>query len=243
MFLLKLNIFLTFFLLTKQKLFWNFLSSNDTNVIDLNKFNTFDNSKSDNKFVSIILLSIGHIYLEYNLGPTCTDIIPTKTSNSSCDLQGIVSKTQFLWNSMNKDGLIFNSFDGCYTNNNTSGTLFVTNNKNIEFTKILNKTHFWRTLQTIKIECKSLCKNIIYEICYVEQTEDEKENIIKAYKMAGYDYDWMHPKEVQQETNSNWFSDHQHIIPIVFGVISTLILISFTIYKYIKNRVCVINPK
>lgn len=247
MFLLKFQIFLSFFLLTKQELFWDFLSPNEfsanTNVIDLDKFNTFDNSQSNNQYFCMKFLSVGHVFMDYNPKPTCTvDYSPTESSNSSCHLHGLVKKSKFLWNFDKKDKLIFISFDGCYTNNNTTGTLLVTNNKNIDFNKMLNKTHFWREFNA-HIECEKLCK-IIYERCYIEQTEDDEKNIIKAYKMAGYDYDWMNPEEIQQvQEEVSWLNGHQqHLIPIVFGVISSIILISFAIYKYFKNKVCVVIP-
>lgn len=251
MFLLKFSIFLSLFLLTKQELFWNFLSSNEfsTNkkvpTLDLSKFSTLDNSQSINLTLCILFLSIGYAYLDYDRTgcSKCSHVNSTNnlTINSkSCNVHGIMKKAHFLRSYDHKEELIFISFDGCYTINpngsNLTGTLLVTNNITISYNKILNTTHYWKDLKTKYQQCNMLCKDVIIDRCYVEQTEADKKYLIRMFKLSGDKFEWMKPLEGETKM-SNWYSDHQQIIAIKFGIISGIILISLIIYKYGINKV------
>lgn len=249
MILLKFYIFLTLFLLTKQELFWKFLSSNefsteDNNaMLDMRQFTMYNNSNNYKNRLCLIFLSVGHVYIssEFECSHQCTKNVQLnerilQSNNSSWPKHhGKVKTSKFLRTYDNKDGLIFVSLEGCYTidenGTNSTGTFIITNNITIEYNQILNYNYFWTNIRVEKINCNILCEDLFFERCYVEMNEVEK-TYFRRVQIENRNGDlYLSPlKQV-----SNYFSYNKVFILIVFVILYVIISIC-TWYM------CIIKP-
>lgn len=244
MILFKLYIFLTLILLTKQDIFWNFLSSNEfstsnkTAILDLRKFAKNSQEAVENT-LCLEILSIGLVRIVYDSRCDCVPNrlvkhINESLTNTSCHLHGEVTITNYLKNSDAKDDLVFISFDGCNTiddhGKSTNGTFLVSNNVNIDYNEILNHDYFWKRISDDSwIQCNRLCNDLSFIRCYKELTKDEKKRLLYQFRDADRNKnDWMNP--VQEQQKPNWASGNELLIAIVFGVFLVVVMIVIVIY-------------
>lgn len=233
--MLKLFIFLKFFLLTKQEFFSNFYSSNEFTTydgiptLDLNKFTIYKNSNYPvNKFC-FIYLSAGHAYISSGSG--CSKYCPKNgkfthpNDSESCNLHGKPITGQYLRTYNNEDDLILISLEGCYSieenGSNLTRTFVITNNVKFQYNELLNKTYFWTKFSAEStLKCNLLCNNLMFDRCYFEQSEDEKKLFYKTFKHMD---DGFFISPLKQE--ANYFSYNIKILLIVFGVVCLIICV------------------
>lgn len=245
MFLLKFTIFLTIFLLTKQELIWNFFSSKEFSTkdkvpLDLKTFAIYNNSALVSRFC-LVYLSAGYAFIatEYECISQCLKNYSLNTieNDSSCNYDGFVKSAQVLRTYDIEDTLIFLSLEGCYSidenGSSSTGRFIITNNALFNYYELLNNTYFWANIFIgLDIKCNLLCKDLLFDICYIEQTDQQKEIFQKTLKHDDFLKSFF-ISPLKQEAND--FSHNIKIMLIVIGVVIFVIFFVYMIHALIKE--------
>lgn len=190
MIVLKLKIFVTLFLLTKQEQYWKYFPSNEFSTknmsthLDLKAFTKYEQlSEFNTNLHCLIIYEPGAIQL-IGQSKNCssnntftTDFGDMMINNRSCALFGNVRNVENLRNSGDdNDELIFIALEGCYTIDESngsisSGTLIMTNNIETDY-EILQSKYMWTQIDFGNIiSCNILCTNVVLEHTIVVNVE------------------------------------------------------------------------
>lgn len=175
MFAIKLSIFVTLFLLTKQEQYWKYFSpdqfstNNTSTSLDLKAFKKYEQlSEFDQNLHCLKLFYTGIIEFT-GQSETCSSnktfkVSHMPVSNRSCFLYGSVNNVEILKNSDDEDDLIFIALEGCYIKDASSPvTLIMTNNVEIDY-KTLISNYVWTPVTFGNlVYCNSLCTNVVLE--------------------------------------------------------------------------------
>lgn len=169
----KMFIFLTLFLSTQQKLYWNFISWDELSskgnitMFDLSQFKMYNNSDIPTNRFCLIFLSVGDVFISE--GRVQYDWFMT------FHWHGLVSNGQFLRSYDNRDALIFVLLEGCYSidenGSNSPGAVLVTNYVNKKYQEKVNIDYFWTIIESHQIDCNMFCKGVVFGRCFLDMND------------------------------------------------------------------------
>lgn len=176
MFAIKLSIFVTLFLLTKQEQYWKYFSpdefsrNNNSMSLDLKQFTKYEQlSEFDQNLHCLTFYYTGIIefvgqFKKCSSNKTFT-FSHLPVSSRSCSLSGNIKKVEILKNSDDEDSLIFISLEGCHLKNATNSpvTLIMTNNVEIDYETLKSNYDWTRVSFGNLVNCNILCSNVVLE--------------------------------------------------------------------------------